>query len=95
MSKSKKETLGNYICKIGKYDVRQVLTQPTARKNYSGQVMKTPGSTEGRVYKGKKLVVGKLNAAADAIQTAFQMTCDDGCVNLVSKKIIKKYQLVC
>jgi hypothetical protein len=95
MSKSKKETLGNYICKIGKYDVRQVVVQPTSRKNYSGQVMKTPGSTEGRVYKGKKLVVGKLSAAAEAIKTAFQMTCEDGGVNLVSKKVIKKYSLTC
>ena len=29
---SRKTTLGNYICKIGKYDIRQKIEQPRARK---------------------------------------------------------------
>tara|TARA_R110002049_G_scaffold220381_1_gene391949 strand:+ start:87 stop:317 length:231 start_codon:yes stop_codon:yes gene_type:complete len=76
MSKSKTETLGNYICKIGKYDVRQTLTLPKTQKNFSGTVTRSGGSTEGRVYKGKKLILGKLSGASDAINAAFKMTCE-------------------
>ena len=95
MAKSKKQTLGNYICKIGKYDIRQIVVQPTAKKTMSGQVMKTPGSTEGRVYKGKKLVVGKFGASLEAVQKAFEMTCEEGAVDMVCKRTIKKYGLTC
>ena len=95
MSKSKTATLGNYICKIGKYDVRQTLTLPRTQKNFSGKVIKTGGSTEGRVYKGKKLVLGQLSGASDAIKAAFKMTCEEGDTHLVSKSSINKYRLEC
>ena len=95
MSKSKTDTLGNYICKIGKYDVRQTLILPRTQKTSSGKVTNTGGATEGKIYKGKKLIVGKLSGASDAIKKAFEMTCEEGDVRLVSKSSINKYSLEC
>lgn len=93
MGKGKKEKLGNYICKIGKYDIRQVVIFPSKRKGYQGQVMTTIGSTEGRIYHGKKLVLGKLSGASEAIKKAYDLVYKNGDADTISKKALNKYHL--
>jgi len=95
MAKNKKENLGNYICKIGKYDVRQHMVLPRKQKNFQGKVTMTAGSTEGRVYLGKKLIVGKLSGAYQAIEKAYGLLCESNETTCVSKRVIKKYKLAC
>ena len=95
MAKSKKESLGNYICKVGKYDVRQHMVLPRKQKDFKGNIKMTQGSTEGRVYKGKKLVVGKLSGAYQAIKKAYDLLCESNETEVVSKRTIKKYKLGC
>jgi len=93
--KSKKTKLGNYVCKIGKYDVRQLITSPRKQKNYQGQVTIIPGSIEGRVCSGKNIVVGKLKSCQEAIKEAYALVCKEGTQSTVSKKLITKHNLTC
>ena len=69
--KTKKTQLGNYICKIGKYDVRHLITQPSTKKNYQGQVSQIAGSIVAKVCKGKKVIINNLKSGQDAIKEAF------------------------
>jgi hypothetical protein len=94
MRATKKEKMGNYICKVGNYDIRQVITQGGTTKSF-GKVTTRKGSCEGRIYLGKKLIEGKLSDATHAIKKAFQMTCDEGKEKNVSKRVLRKYNLVC
>ena len=93
--KTKKTRLGNYICKIGKYDVRQLITAPRKQRSYQGQVSVTPGSVVGKVCTGNKVVVDKLKSGQEAIKAAFELVCKEGQQQNVSKKLISKYNLSC
>jgi hypothetical protein len=93
MGQGKKQKLGNYICKVGDYDVRQLLILPRKQKTFQGKVMMTPGSIEGRVYKGKKLIEGKLKSAADAVKKAYELVCEEGKEKHLPKNLISKYKL--
>ena len=94
MRATKKEKMGNYICKIGKYDVRQVLKLGGTRK-YMGKITQQPGACEGRIYLGKRLIKGNLRDAKEAIEKAFALTCKEGTQRHVSKKLLNKHNLVC
>jgi len=94
MRATKKEKLGNYICKVGKYDVRQIIKAGGLSKSF-GKVTQSKGSCEGRIYLGKKLVEGNLKSASDAVQKAFALTCKEGNEQYVDKRLIKKHNLVC
>ena len=93
MGTGKKQKFGNYICKIGKYDVRQVVILPRKQRTFQGKTHMTPGSIEGRVYLGKKLIEGKLKSASEAVQKAYELICEEGNQDTLSKKVITKYKL--
>ena len=93
--KSKKTKLGNYVCKIGKYDVRQLITQPRKQRNFQGQVSVIPGSVVGKVCSGKKVIVDKLKSGQEAIKEAYALVCKEGTQSTVSKKLITKHNLKC
>lgn len=95
MRDSKKSRMGNYICKIGKYDVRQIVKMGSVTRTFNGGVKKTKGSCESRIYIGKKLIEANLKGVKEAIDKAFELTCKDGDQQLVSKKVLSKYNLVC
>ena len=94
MRATKKEKLGNYICKVGKYDVRQLIKAGGLKKSF-GKVTQSKGSCEGRIYLGKKLVEGNLKSVSHAVQKAFDLTCKEGNEQYVDKRLIKKHNLVC
>ena len=94
MRATKKEKLGNYICKIGKYDIRQIIKAGGTSRSF-GKVTQSKGSCEGRIYLGKKLVEGNLKSASAAVQKAFALTCEEGNEQYVDKRLIKKHNLVC
>ena len=95
MRATKKEKLGNYICKVGKYDIRQIIKSGATSKRTFGNVTKTKGSCEGRIYLGKKLIEGNLKSASEAVQKAFKLTCREGNQHNVDKRLVNKHQLVC
>ena len=94
MRATKKEKLGNYICKVGKYDVRQIIKTGGTSRSF-GKVSKSKGSCEGRIYLGKKLIEGNLRDSREAIEKAFALTCKEGDQQYVDKRLLKKHQLVC
>ena len=94
-AKTKKTRLGNYLCKIGKYDVRQLITAPRKQRSHKGQISITPGSVEGKVCTGNKVVINQLKSGQEAIKAAFALVCKEGQQNNVSKKLISKYNLSC
>ena len=94
MRSNKKEKMGNHICKIGKYDIREVVKRGSVERRFSSTTTKK-GSCEGRVYIGKKLVESNLKGSYEAIKKAFLLTCEEGNEHQVSKTLIKRYNLVC
>ncbi len=94
MRATKKEKLGNYICKVGKYDIRQIIKSGGTTRSF-GKVSQSKGSCEGRIYLGKKLIEGNLKSAAEAVQKAFNLTCKEGDQHYVDKRLLKKHNLVC
>tara|TARA_R110002051_G_scaffold179661_1_gene249390 strand:+ start:931 stop:1218 length:288 start_codon:yes stop_codon:yes gene_type:complete len=94
MRATKKEKMGNYICKIGKYDVRQIMNLGGIKKSF-GKTTQHQGACEGRIYLGKKLIKGNLRDAKQAIEKAFELTCKQGTQQYVSKKLLNKHNLVC
>ena len=95
MRATKKEKLGNYICKIGKYDIRQVIKSGATSKRTFGNVTKSKGSCEGRIYLGKKLIEGSFKDSKEAIEKAFKLTCREGDQQYVDKRLLNKHKLVC
>tara|TARA_R110001583_G_scaffold78667_3_gene213100 strand:+ start:732 stop:1025 length:294 start_codon:yes stop_codon:yes gene_type:complete len=93
--KTKKTQLGSYICKIGKYDIRHLITPPRKQKNHQGQVSLIAGSVVAKVCKGKKVIINNLKSGQDAIKEAFTLVCKEGGQQHVSKKLISKYKLSC
>ena len=100
MRVTKKEKMGNYICKIGKYDIRQIVKQGgISRGGISrgsfGKVTHQKGSCEARIYLGKKLIQGNVKDIKEAINKAFEMTCKEGAQQQVDKRLLEKHNLTC
>ena len=85
-TKSKSTQLGNYVCKIGKYDIRHQITQPNPKKNQ-------PGSVTAGAYKGNRLEKGGFKDHSQAIQYAWNRLKKSGESHHVKKQLIKKYNL--
>ena len=75
------------------YEVRQKITKETARR-LGGKLVKTPGSVEVMIYKTKKKIEGGMTDIKLAAQKIYDILKKDGRENDVSKKIIKKYNLI-
>ena len=87
------EKRGHHICKMVNYEVRQKITKETARR-LGGKLVKTPGSVEVMIYKTKKKIEGGMTDIKLAAQKIYDILKKDGRENDVSKKIIKKYNLI-
>ena len=69
MSKNKnKQKYGNYIKKVGYLDIRQKVVLGAWKKNFKGEMIKQPGSTEVFIYHGKHVMTGSFKSimAAEA-----------------------------
>jgi len=69
MSKNKnKQKYGNYIKKVGYLDIRQKVVLGQWKKNFKGEMIKQPGSTEVFIYHGKHVMTGSFKSimAAEA-----------------------------
>ena len=70
---TRRVTMGNYICKIGKYDIRQKIEQPRTRKLQSGKADMIPGTKEASIYQGKKVIEKGFKDCLDAIKKAYEL----------------------
>ena len=91
--KSRATQCGDYVCKVGDYDIRHKIIQPKTTKNYKGDIVKTPGSVVAGVYSGSDLVKGNFNDHLKAIEYIWRRLKNNKKHETVSKKIIKKYNL--
>jgi hypothetical protein len=85
-NKTKSTQLGDYVCKIGKYDIRHQISQPNIKKNQTGSV--TAGT-----YLGKTLVKGGFDDHSKAIQYAWGRLKKSGESHHVKKQLVEKYNL--
>ena len=92
-NKTKSTQLGDYVCKIGKYDIRHSISQPSAKKTFAGEVVKNKGSVTAGAYLGKKLVKGGFDDHSKAIQYAWNRLKKSGESHHVKKQFIHKYGL--
>ena len=86
----KKEVI---ICKMVNYEVRQKVTKETS-KRVGGNIVKTPGSVEVMIYKRKSKVEGGMTDIKLAAQKVYDILKNEGKIQLVDKKLIKRYSLV-
>ena len=93
-TKSKATRGGDYVCKIGDYDIRHKITQPKTGKNLRGESVSTKGSTTAGVYLGRELLKGGFNDHRKAIEYIWDLLKKDNLSHTVSKKAIKKYKLL-
>lgn len=93
-TKSKATRGGNYVCKIGYYDIRHKITQPKIGKTLRGESISTKGSTDAGVYLGRELVKGGFNDHRRAIEYIWGKIKKDNLIHTVSKNSIKKYKLL-
>ena len=91
--KTMMEKRGHHICKMVNYEVRQKITQPTS-KRWAGKVTNTPGSLEVMIYKGKKKIEGDMKDIKKAAQKIYDIIKRENRTEYVSKKLIRKYNLV-
>ena len=91
--KTTMEKRGHHICKMINYEVRQKITQPTS-KRWAGKVTNTPGSLEVMIYKGKKKIEGNMKDIKKAAQKIYDIIKRENRTEYVSKKLIRKYNLV-
>ena len=87
------EKRGHHICKMVNYEVRQRTTQPTTRK-FQGKVVTTPGTREVMIYKNKKKLEGGMKSIKIAAQKIYDILKKEGNEYCVSKRNIKKYELI-
>jgi len=87
------EKRGHHICKMVNYNVRQKVTQETTRK-VGGKFVKTPGSVEVMIYKGKNKIEGDMKDIKKAAQKIYDLLKDVNRETYVDKKLIRKYGLV-
>jgi len=87
------ENRGHHMCKMVNYEVRQKVIQESIRK-VGAKMVSTPGSVEVMIYKGKDKVEGGMKDIKKAAQKIYDLLKDGGNQTYVSKKVIKKYNLV-
>ncbi len=93
-TKSRATRGGKYVCKIGNFDIRHKITQPSKVKNLKGEITIKPGSVEASIYHGRELYKGGFNDHLKAIQYVWNEIKKSNLQNIVSKKAISKYNLV-
>ena len=69
----KKEKYGNYICKVGYFDIRQKIEQPRRKKTFKGNWELVPGNIDVFVYHGKNKIAGPFKSHEKAITTAREL----------------------
>ena len=69
----KKEKYGNYLCKIGYFDIRQKIEMPRERKLNSGEIQTQSGKVEVFVFHAKHKVAGPFKTHNQAISTAQEL----------------------
>ena len=89
---TRKTTLGNYICKIGKYDIRQKIEQPRTRK-FQGRVDIIPGTKEASICQGRKVIEKGFKDCLDAIKKAYELLVKSGEDVNVCKRTLRKYNI--
>tara|TARA_R110000803_G_scaffold39315_7_gene84888 strand:+ start:2849 stop:3133 length:285 start_codon:yes stop_codon:yes gene_type:complete len=92
-AKTTMEVRGHHICSLTNYEVRQRIVKPTIRKVGNKEVPSS-GSVEVMVYKGKKKIEGGLKDVKLAAQKIYDILKSESRESTVSKKNIKKYNLV-
>ena len=74
MSKNpNKQKYGNYIKKVGYLDIRQKVVLGSWKKNFKGEMIKQPGSTNVFVYHGKHKMTGPFKSHNQAINSANEL----------------------
>jgi|TARA_R110002020_G_scaffold190204_4_gene389708 hypothetical protein len=91
-SNSRKTTLGNYICKIGKYDIRQKIEQPRTKK-LQGRIDMVPGSKEASICQGRNVIEKGFKDCVDAIKKAYELVVKNGEAQNVCKRTLRKYKI--
>ena len=77
MAKNKnKLKYGNYIKKVGYLDIRQKVVLGGWIKNFKGEQVKKPGSTDVFVYHGKHVMTGSFRSIMAATAEAEKMIAD-------------------
>ena len=69
----KKEKYGNYLCKIGYFDIRQKIEMPRSRKMNDGSMQTIGGKVEVFVYHAKNRVAGPFKSHHQAIISAQEL----------------------
>jgi len=67
---SKGQRLGNYICKVGYFDIRQKVVQPKKQRMQSGGYEMLGGKTELFIYHSKAKMAGPFKTKDQAITRA-------------------------
>ena len=93
-TKSRATRGGEYVCKVGNFDIRHKITQPKKIRNLKGETTIKPGSVEASVYTGRNLLKGVFNDHTKAIEYAWKRIKSSKLEHIVSKKVISKYNLV-
>lgn len=93
-TKSKATKYGDYVCKVGDYDVRHKITKPKKGKSLHGKTVTTIGTTTSGVYLGRELLKGGFNDHRKSIEYIWNILKKDNLSHIVSKKVIKKYKLL-
>ena len=93
-TKSKATIGGDYVCKIGNYDIRHKITQLKTGKNLRAESTSTKGSTTASVYLGRNLIKGGFNDHTKAIEYIWGEIKKSNLIHTVSKNSIKKYKLL-
>jgi len=91
--KTTMEKRGNHICKMINYEVRQRITKPTSRR-VGGKILTTAGSLEVMIYKNKKKIEGGMKDIKVAAQKIYDILKKEDKISNISKRNIKKYNLV-
>tara|TARA_R100000541_G_C1826716_1_gene73334 strand:+ start:214 stop:468 length:255 start_codon:yes stop_codon:yes gene_type:complete len=69
----KKEKYGNYLCKVGYFDIRQKIEMPRKRKLNNGEIQTLSGTVDVFVYHGKNKLAGPYKNSTTAIDKANEM----------------------
>ena len=93
-TKSRTTRGGQYVCKVGNFDIRHKITQPKKTRNLKGETNTLPGSVAASIYLGRKLYKGGFNDHTKAIKYAWDEIKSSNLQDTVSKSIISKYNLV-
>ena len=64
---SKGQRLGNYICKVGYFDIRQKVVQPRKQRMPNGNYQMIGGKTEIFIYHSKSKMAGPFKTKNEAV----------------------------